>query len=131
MFTEWTCVSVKEGPGMVPDDVQTALQMAACSLVMDQIGARHVSSTVCDAYIETERKTYVVGTKAGVLFKAQVNSNGGDYKVNFLIAESDLQSGATQLREALEEGDFTAFPGYSGVPELTEFLKTTGTARLQ
>lgn len=114
---------VEKGPGLLDERVRIGLKKAACELHLrgwDKMNM--IDSKVCTGTIETEWKTFSVGARSGVLFKAQITEETGDYKVNFLLNTRDLERGAEVLREMEEGGDMWVrsterFP----VPELYEF----------
>lgn len=126
MHDSWTCLMVENGPGVISDEVRLALKVAACDLHLKKWGTMHLVSEVIEGIIKTERTTHLVGTRSGVLFRAQIDcEDGTDYKINFLLSEEDLKAGAKILRQ-LEEGvggewqeTSTRFP----VPELYEFYE--------
>jgi hypothetical protein len=99
----WTILFVDKGPGMIEDSVKDALKMSACLLQVKRVDRMRISTSVCTGVIETEWKTYVVGGRSGVLFSAQVDSDKGEYQVNFLLNEDDLQRGGEVIKE-MEEG---------------------------
>ena len=101
----WTVLMVQDGPGMLSDDVRTALKIAACELHLKRAERMRIKSHVCEGFIETEWKTKVIGARSGVLFRCQIDSGGGNYRVNFLFSEKDLRRGADIIREIDEEGD--------------------------
>ena len=132
MNDSWTCLMVENGPGMISDHVRTALKVAACDLHLKQWDQMHLTSDVVEGIIKTEWNTHVVGTKSGVLFRAQIDcENGTDYKINFLLNEEDLKHGAQILKEMEEgvgghwESSSTRFP----IPELYEFYDLRGPSR--
>lgn len=122
---------VQRGPGIISDAVRAALTVAACRLQLNRHDSSRISSEVCDGYIETAWDTQLVGTRSGVLFKAQLDCDEGTYQVNFLLSEDDLESGAAELeRMSLEdEGEWVQGDGQIPVPALYEFLNLP-TARL-
>jgi len=104
-YDSWTCLMVEKGPGMITDQVRAALKMAACDLHLKKWDRMHIVSDVCDGIIETAWDTHVVGTRSGVLFRTQIGSEQGEYMVNFLLHEDDLNRGAEVLREMEERGE--------------------------
>lgn len=119
----WTCLMVEKGPGLITDEMRTTLKAAACNLHLQRLDRLPVKSGVCDGVIQTEWKTYMVGPSGGVLFRAQVFADTGDYSVNFLLGQKDLEAGAAMLRE-IEEGSPGAWnmgEGTLPVPELYWF----------
>lgn len=126
----WTCLMVEKGPGIVSDEIRNALKIAACRLRLDKVTAARIVSNVCSGYIETDNSYHMVGTRGGILFKTQVSGDGGDYKVNFLLGEDDLDRGAAFLEE-LEEDDNSIWirePGEIPIPELQRFLNLGSTS---
>lgn len=114
-YDSWTCLMVEKGPGMLDDDVRTALKKAACHLQYKRWDRMHIESDVCGGLIETAWKTHVVGSRPGVLFRAQIEGEEEDYFVNFLLSVDDLERGAHVLREEEREGNVwadssTSFP---------------------
>lgn len=104
MHDSWTCLMVEKGPGVIADDVRTALKMTACQLALDKLDRMRISHEVCEGIMQTEWKTHVVGSRSGVLFRAQITEETGDYFVNFLLNEDDLKKGAEVIRQMREEG---------------------------
>jgi hypothetical protein len=102
----WTCLMVKDGPGMLSDDVRTALKMAACELYRCQWERMHIDSDACEGLIETTWSTHSIGTLSGVLFRTEIVAENGSYKVNFLLNSDDLERGADVLREMIENGEY-------------------------
>lgn len=132
MNDSWTCLMVENGPGMISDHVRTALKAAACDLHLKKWDQMHLASDVVEGIIKTEWNTHVVGTKSGVLFRAQIDcEDGTDYKINFLLNEEDLKQGAEILRQMEEraggawESSSTRFP----LPELYQFYDLRGPSR--
>jgi hypothetical protein len=103
MSDSWSCLMVEKGPGLIEDDVRAALKMEACRLSLEKIDRRKMSNSVCDGIIQTEWTTHVVGGRAGVLFRAQITEETGDYQINFLLNEDDLKRGTDFLRQMKEE----------------------------
>lgn len=104
-YDSWTCLMVEKGPGMITDEVRSALKMAACDLHFKKWERMHIVSDVCDGIIETAWETHTVGTRSGVLFRTQIGSEQGEYMVNFLLNTDDLERGAEVLREMEEQGE--------------------------
>jgi len=125
----WTCLMVQDGPSMVSDEVRADLKIAACRLRLDKIGASRITGGVCDGYIETDNAHHMVGTRGGILFKSQITDENGDYKVNFLLNEDDLDRGAKYLEEIEEGGSlWVREPGEVPLPELYKFLDLGSTS---
>lgn len=103
-FDSWTCLMVEKGPGTIDDSVRSALKLAACDLNLQKYDRMKIVSDVCDGIIETEWNTYTVGTRSGVLFRAEIDAPAGSYKVNFLLHTADLERGAAILRDMEERG---------------------------
>lgn len=130
MQDSWTCLMVGEkGPGMIPEDIRSALTMAACRLQMQGWDRMNISGDACEGIIETEWKTYSVGARSGVLFHCQVAGEGGDYKVNFLLNVRDLENGAKVLRDMEENRGAWRDGGRVELPELFEFRDLRRAAR--
>ena len=103
-FDSWTCLLVQDGPGLLPDQVMQALKAAACTLAINKVDtARIPNSDVCDGLITTEWQTHHVGACSGVLFCTHFDWQGGECRVNFLLSEADLATGA-EILKAYEEG---------------------------
>jgi len=117
----WSCLLVHKGPGMISDAVCASLKMAACKLHLDRKDRMDIFTNVCEGVIETTWDTRVVGARSGVLFRAQIGSDAGEYHVNFLLSTEDLDRGVGLLRdieagEAWGEGE-----GRVPVPDLYKF----------
>ena len=124
MYDSWTCLMVQKGPGVLEDDVRDALKLAACELAYQKIDRMIMVNDVCDGIIQTEWKTYNVGSLSGVFFRAQITEDTGDYFVNFLLNEDDLARGADIIREHREKEGGSGWVQSRGripVPELYEF----------
>lgn len=128
-MNSWTCLMVQRGPGMISDEVRSALTVAACRLQLNRHDASRISSDVCDGYIETAWDTHLVGTRSGVLFKTQLDCDEGTYEVNFLLSEDDLASGAAELERIslAGEGEWVQGDGKIPVPALYDFLDLPST----
>jgi hypothetical protein len=119
----WSCLMVEKGPGIITDDIRASLKLAACDLALRKCDRLPIDTEACDGIIQTEWKTYSVGSTSGVLFRAQVTEETGDYFVNFLLNEDDLKRGADLIRE-MREGPGRSWgksPTRFPVPELYEF----------
>lgn len=104
MRDSWSCLSVEKGPGMVSDEVRNALISAACDLHLKKWDETRIENEIISGIIKTEWKTYVVGGRSGVLFRAQVDcEDGNDYQINFLFHEDDLKRGAEVIRQMEKE----------------------------
>ena len=103
-YDSWTCLMVEKGPGVLTDEIRAVLKMAACELHLKQWDRMHIHSEVCEGVIETAWATKVVGARSGVLFRTQIDSEEGEYLVNFLLNDDDLERGAEFLRELREAG---------------------------
>lgn len=115
---------VEKGPGLLPDEVRNVLKVAACDLHLKRWDRMNIASDIIDGLIETKWDTHLVGTRSGVLFRAQIDcEDGTDYKVNFLLSEEDLKRGADLIRQ-MEEGrggTWGESPSRFPVPELYKF----------
>lgn len=123
---------VQKGPGMISDQVRTALKVAACDLHLKKWDQMRLHSDVVEGIIETEWATHLVGAKSGILFRAQIDcEDGTDCKINFLLNEDDLTHGAEILRQMEErtggvwQESSTRFP----VPALYQFHDLRGPSR--
>lgn len=127
-YDSWTCLLVQKGPGMVPDDVCAVLKYAACDLHRQRKAAMVIKSDVCDGFIETDGKSFAVGGRTGILFRAKVEGEEGEYMVNFLLNEHDLERGAAALRRLVEEGKLVYNASDSPIPcsELYRFRNLNG-----
>ncbi len=106
-YDSWTCLMVEKGPGIITGEVRAALKMAACDLQRKKWDRMHIQSDVCGGLIETAWKTHAVGSRSGILFRAQIDGDSANgYMVNFLtsIAE-DLKRCADVLHEMEERGE--------------------------
>ena len=122
-YDSWTCLMVKNGPGMLPDDVCAALKYAACNLYHQQKAAMVIKSDVCDGFIETDGTSHSVGGRSGTLFRAKIEVEDGEYLVNFLMNGKDLERGADILRRTIEEGELVRGTDTDRIPcdELYKF----------
>lgn len=110
MYDSWSCLMVEKGPGVITDEVRAALKMAACNLSLKKIDRSKINSEVCDGIIQTAWDSHIVGSRSGILFRAQITEKSGDYFVNFLLNEDDLKQGGELLRQLEEKrgGSWTA-----------------------
>ena len=115
MYDSWTCVMVKNGPGLIDEDVKCAIKMAACDLFQRKIERNKLRNDVCEGYIQTEWKSRAVGARSGILFHAHITADDGDYQVNFLLSEDDLERGAEFVRD-IEERQESTLRGNFRVP---------------
>lgn len=94
----------EDGKGLLADEVRNVLKIAACNLYLKQKGRMRISNMVCDGVIQTEGKSFFVAPGfSGILFKAQVDTGQGEFKVNFLLNEEHLDTGAEIIRRFEEE----------------------------
>lgn len=123
MYDSWTCLMVDKGPGVLDEEVCDTLRIAACDLHLHRFDRMKITGGTCEGVIQTEWTTHVVGSRSGVLFRAQIFVEDGDYFVNFLLHENDLTRGADVLRKMRENGDgaWVRIPGMIPVQELYEF----------
>lgn len=112
----WTYVMVRDGPGIIDEQVRIALEMAVYKMYLDKWEATRFKVASCDGYVENSGQTHSIATRIGVLFKAQIEAEAGMYRINFLVNERDLEAGATRLKN-MERGD----PGY-GIGPVDERL---------
>jgi len=96
---------VQNGPGIIDDNVRSALKMAACDLHLKGCDQMHIISDVCDGIIKTDWETHIIGMRSGVLFRSQIEGPNGEYMVNFLLNSDDLRRGANILREMIDRGE--------------------------
>jgi hypothetical protein len=108
MYDSWTCVMIDKGPGVLEDDVRDSLKLSACELAVNKLDRMQMSTPVCDGVIQTEWKSHNIGSRSGILFRAQITSESGDYKVNFLLSEDDLKRGAKILRASRKQNKKSA-----------------------
>ncbi len=132
MHDSWTCLMVEKGPGILPDDVRVALEAAACNLHLNKTDSMHFSSNVCNGIIESPWKTYAVGARSGILFKAQIESDAGDYLVNFLLNTTCLDEGRDFLKRLEENLKGTWIPrdGHLPVEALYQFQDLAPSTKL-
>ena len=131
-YDSWTILMVKNGPGLIADGVRNSLKAAACNLTLKKWDKMHIVNDHCTGRIQTAWTTHNVGGRSGVLFRAQVESDDGEYLVNFLLSTEDLERGAEILRK-MEEGGQGMWADGSGqipCPELYEFYDLTESNRL-
>jgi hypothetical protein len=119
----WSCVMVDKGPGTISDKIRNTLKASACNLHLQNADRMNISNDICRGVIETSWDSHLIGTRAGILFRATVEADNGDYHVNFLLSHQDLESGADVIRDLEESGagswgrSFERFP----VPALYQF----------
>jgi hypothetical protein len=89
---------VEDGPGLIPDHVRRALKIAACYLHLHKLDEMPISKSLCAGFIKTKWSSHMVGNRAGILFKSSVALEEGEYRVNFLLNQRDLERGAETLR---------------------------------
>lgn len=132
MNDSWTCLLVQKGPGLLSDVVCTVLKAAACDLHLKKWDEMRLTNDLVEGIIKTEWKSYTVGSRSGVLFRAQVDSeDGNDYKVNFLLNKKDLERGAEIIRQMEERtGDGWEQASFRfPLPELYQFHDLRGPSR--
>lgn len=99
----WCCAMVKDGPGIIPVNVRLHLQYSACDLVLKkQERMKILGNGPCNGIIETEFKSICIGTKSGIMFHAHVESDAGEYKVNFLLSEKDLKTYGKKIKQYIK-----------------------------
>jgi len=107
---------------MLGDEICSFLKMVACELALQKIDRKRITHELCDAIVQTDWQTQVVGARAGVLFRAQVFAEKGDYFVNFLLNEDDLKRGGDVIRRIREHTpDWGELSEDQLIPELLEF----------
>lgn len=129
-FKSWTCVMVQKGPGIIPEDICNHLQFAACDLQLRRADRmKIVGDGPCNGIIETDWQSHLIGTRGGILFRAQVDGEEGEYFINFLLSEDDLKHGAKMIMDRCKEKniDWETTPGKFPLSELYDFrdLKRT------
>lgn len=132
MYDSWTCLNVEKGPGMISDEVRNVLKAAACDLHLKRCDEMRIENDFVSGIIKTEWDTHIVGSRSGVLFRAQVDCEDGiDYQVNFLFHEKDLERGAEIIRQMEEhgDGDWIEDSTHIPCPELYRFHDLRGPSR--
>lgn len=119
----WTCLLVENGTGVIDNRVRNALKCAACELYLRKWEKMHILNDVIDGIITTVWSTHLVGTRSGVLFRTEFDSEGTqNYKVNFLMSEEDLGRGADLLKQFEETpGGWESTPVRVPVEALYQF----------
>lgn len=102
MWDSWTCITVDDGPGILPDEVRTALKLAACEMHDDKLALLRFKHALCQGEIDTEWEHRMVGGRGGILFHARIDADDGEYKVHFLVSNADLKRGAKRLKKVVE-----------------------------
>ncbi len=97
LLDSWTCIGIDKGGGLLPDELMYALKMAACTLHLEKKKQLLFQSDECDGLIKTDWTDHLLGTRSGILFRAEVSSNAQEWQVNFLLHERDLEHGARIL----------------------------------
>ena len=124
-FDSWTCLMVKNGPGMLPDDVCAELRLFACKMQQGHASEMYMRGKHCSGPLKTDWDSFSVGSRSGILFRAHFDWKVGECQVNFLLGEDDLRAGARLIEEAMEKGSDGAWEMIDGtipVPELYKFL---------
>jgi len=115
---------VEKGPGIITDAVRNFLKVAACDLHLKQWDRMPIANDICEGIIQTDWQTYCIGSRAGILFRSQISSEGAeDYSVNFLLSTEDLENGAALIQEIYESegGEWRTTTRRFPIKELYEF----------
>ncbi len=125
-YDSWICLLNEDGPGIVPESVRDTLKITACDLHRKRWNRMPVIGDTCEGTLETRWDTHSVGSQSGVLFRAQITTDNGTWRVNFLLNVRDLERGAEMIRE-YEEGETPPWVRISGVdcPALRDFRDLT------
>ncbi len=102
MWDSWTCVTIDKGPGVLPDELRTALKIAACEMYDDRKPLLRFDHTLGAGEIDTEWLHRMVGNRGGILFRARIETDDGEYQVQFLVNSDDLKRGAKRLKKVIE-----------------------------
>lgn len=117
----WICLLNSNGPGMLSEEVRHTLKRFACELHRRRIDKMLIANDYCSGVIETEWKSELISAKGGILFKAKLDDEYGDfYRVNFLYSMDDLVKEAKHL-DHLEKGAWRAIRGETLIPALRDF----------
>ncbi len=122
MHDSWTCIMVENGPGLLPEEVKLSLKVAACELHLRGLDEMLLSDDHCMGLIKTSWNTVSYGNRSGILFKSSVESETGEYRVNFLLNRIDLETGSALIRR-LKEDPTVVLTGKGRLPidELYQF----------
>lgn len=130
----WSCLMVKKMKGPVPGVVRDALVVAACQMALDQDEQTLVETDEVSGLVKTTWKSYVVGGRSGILFRAQFDHEGQqDCLVNFLLGRKDLERGKETIaayRESQGEG-WNSSPGKIPIDDLYTFYNLRSTSQMQ
>lgn len=107
--------------GMVPEHVRRVLFMSAWKMFRDKRGDIAFSDGTCDVIVTTEGKTAVIGALSGIVFRARVVSDGGDYQVNYLIAGRTLAAVEINEEASLPLNHWHYLPTEAVPQELRDF----------
>jgi hypothetical protein len=116
-YGNWTCLAVSNGPGILPDEVQMMLQLAACGLNYRGEESMLIENELLAGQLSTEWKPYSLGSRSGFLFRALVDyDRWNDCQVNFLVRKDVLEADPALLERLFCEGAFTARHGEGRLP---------------
>lgn len=123
MSSSWICLMVDNKEGILSAEVRTALQIAACeAYVKGQLACIRFVCNVCSGIVESEWKEHTIGSHTGVFFKAQVETEEGNYRVNFLFDPVFLEKGNDSIRQLEESaGVWMARDGRLPLDEMYQF----------
>lgn len=123
MADSWSCLAVEKGPGMLDEVILAALKKAACTLSHKGLDAMTFREKVCEGRIETDWKSFDLGSRGGIIFRTEVEAGDASFKVNFLLNRADLDRGEEVIR-AFEDGTYRPIANFGRrfpVPELYDF----------
>jgi hypothetical protein len=119
----WSCLMVGRGMRIVNEQLRNILKASACNMHLQKLDRMVIKNDLCDGVMQTEWTSYTVGARSGVLFRSQIECEGGECQINFLLSTKDLEAGASVIRDMEEYADgtweenFEDFP----IPELYQF----------
>lgn len=103
MWDSWTCITIDKGPGVLPDELRSALKIAACEMYDERKPLLRFKHALGAGEIDTEWLHRMVGNRGGILFCARIDAEEGEYHVQFLVNLDDLKRGAKRLKKVIEK----------------------------
>ena len=122
-YDSWTCIMVRNGPGLIPDLVRQRLKLEACRLYAKEKERAGFKTPECSGVLLSTRRAHSVGARTGILFKAEVEISGHpECQINFLLSVADLERGAQFVQQVEEANRAVMVPGMvDECPELYQF----------
>lgn len=123
MSDSWVCLMVDNKEGMLSEEIRTALQIAAChAYVRGRLACMRFTSSVCSGIVESEWKEHTIGSRTGVFFRAQIETDEGNYRANFLFDPTFFETGEEAIRKLEDSaGMWTPQGGRLPLDEMYQF----------